>query len=596
MLKLRMFLLFKKILSDMRKTWCNDFGKLFALLVPQLPAMALAAFFMSIVAAATAGYAYLVGPVLKSLFLARDISSSVSMPNSDISLLTTIGDWLSTASPFLLGGLLIAASVVKGIAYYLQRILVIRAGQQVLYTLRQRLFDGVLRMNPIHREKSLTGNLISRFTVDSHVVEQAVTSGMMALVSNALQALALAILAFSLSLELAVIGMVAFPPIAAVISRLGRLLRKRQGEFYDAWHAVSQVVDESINGLGIVQSFNSEKFARKRFDVVSRRLTRWATSAFSVSAFSSPVNEVLGASALGLTLWYAQMRIEGGSLTPEAFISFFTALFLLYRPVKGFGSAVHALQTGYAAMDKLAPILHPESTFTPRRSVGDGVNMRYVVAGYGGEKPVLNGLSLRAKKGETIAVVGESGSGKTTLLNVLCGYLQPESGEVESSWPVALVPQVPFLFDETIYNNVSLGHPKITRADVERACQMAGVMQFADKLDEGLMSGVGVNGANLSAGERQRVCLARALASGREVLLLDEVTASLDGRNEDNIIESLSGLKDRTVIAVTHRARTAAFAQRTLVLSDGKIVDEGRFTDLIARSEVVKRLFATESQ
>ncbi|MBN2716157.1 MAG: ABC transporter ATP-binding protein [Deltaproteobacteria bacterium] len=572
----------------------QDLRRLLLLLQPQLGFMLLAAFFMAITAVANAGYAYLVGPVLKSLFLSTESAVPVTINGAEVSWLSQLTQFLSQSTPFFLGGVLIAASVVKGVAFLAQRLLVIRAGQRVLYMLRQQLYDGVLTMNPLQRDKDASGNLISRFTVDSHVVEQAVTSGMMAFVSNILQSLALVGLAVSLSPVLSLLGLIAFPPIALVISKLGRLLRKRQGQFYDAYHAVSQQVDESVRGLGVLQSFNAEKFARKRFDRPSRILMNAATAAYTVPAISSPLNEILGATALGVTLWYAQVQISAGSLSPEAFISFFTALFLLYRPIKGLGSAVHALQSGLAAMDKLSAMLSPVRRFVPRHADGDGAMLTEVTVGYRKDMPVLKALSMVVQKGDTVAIVGESGSGKSTLMNVLCGYLEPDSGTVKGHWPVALVPQIPFLFDDTIYMNVSLGNPEISTETVAWACRQAGVMAIAEKFDAGLQYSVGQNGENLSAGERQRVCLARALASGRDLLLLDEITASLDGRNEDIIIESLSGLGDKTVIAVTHRAKTALWAKRTLVLDDGKIVEQGPFKDLLKKSRVVRRLFAQE--
>ena len=589
-----MFLSKKKVNESVENGF-GDLKKLLALLRPHTGIMILAAACMLVTAIANAGYAYLVGPVLKSLFLTSDASASLAVHDSELPLLSRLAQYLSTATPFFLGAVLIFAAVVKGSAFFAQRVLVIRAGQRVLYALRERLYNGILTMNPLLRDQNASGNLISRFTVDSHVVEQAVTGGLMALISNFLQALALIVLAFSLSFELGVLGLIAFPPIAMVISRLGRLLRRRQGQFYDAYHEVSQHVDESVRGLGVLQTFGAEGFARKRFAASSRALMKRATAAFTVPAISSPLNEIFGATALGVTLWYAQQRIEGGNLTAEAFISFFTALFLLYRPVKGLGTAVHSLQTGFAALDKLSVILEPEKRFLPRHASKDGVALNQVVAGYNDASPVLNQLSMDVPKGDKVAIIGESGSGKSTLMNVICGYLAPSSGTVQSSWPVALVPQLPFLFSDTIYVNVSLGNPEITDETVHWACRQAGVLAFADKLDDGLHHQVGQNGENLSAGERQRVCLARALASGRELLLLDEITASLDGKNEDIIIESLSGLHDKTVVAVTHRAKTAHWAARTLVLENGQIVEEGQFRTLLKDSGRVRRLFAPDA-
>jgi subfamily B ATP-binding cassette protein MsbA len=317
------------------------------------------------------------------------------------------------------------------------------------------------------------------------------------------------------------------------------------------------------------------------------------------------VNEILGACALGLAIWYAHRRIASGLLAPDELVSFFTALILLYRPVKGLGQAQHTIQSGLAALDRIrgpacarpAPDDKWETRTTVPSIVLDGVT-----AGYGEGESVLRNLCLTLPMGERLAVIGPSGTGKSTLVNVLTGLLpvrdgrilvdgaRLEAGPAAARAVFAPVPQEPFLFDDDIRMNVRCGRPTATDTEVASACAAAGVTDFAKRLPDGLASRVGR--ASLSVGERQRVCLARALVSKAPVILLDEMTASIDGETESAIVERLDSFLDgRSVLIVTHRRSTAARADRIALLEGGEISATGTPGDLLEGNPRIARLF-----
>jgi len=569
---------------------------------------------MGVSAAATAGYAYLVGPVLRSLFSGAGSSGggfAAPVPGAGQGLLEAATAWLSTADASALGALIVGMAAVKGIAFFGQRVLAARAGQRALHDLRMRMYEGLLRLNPLAPGSRAVGDLVSRFTVDVGTVEQGVSQGLLAVLRDALQIIALAILALALDPVLGAIGLVAFPLAAVAIVRIGRELRRRRRAVHRTFGELGGVVEETSSGLDVVQSFGAEAAVRDRFAAASQGLIRRVMRAVALRAFSSPLNEILGAAALALTLWYAQRRIDAGALTPDAFVSFFTALFLLYRPVKGLGDAFHAVQTALAGLDRLqvllgAPAAGPGRAGAPtRRVVSERVVLSGVRAAYApSSEPVLDGVDLEIRAGDTVAVVGPSGAGKTTLLNVLRGFLAPSSGEIlvdgESldAGPEAArslfapVPQEPFLFDDTIRANVRCGRLDAADGEVAGACEAAGVSEFAEELERGIDTPVGPRGSALSVGQRQRVCLARALLSRAPILLLDEVTASLDGETESALVEGLrSRLAGRTVLAVTHRLSTARVANRIALLEDGRIRAEGPAAKLLATDGRLIRLF-----
>jgi len=582
---------------------------LLALFGPQAHRIVAAAVFMGAGALATAGYAYLVGPVLEALFgFGGTAVGSGAMASGALGRLTSI---LSRAEPVYIGAAVVGVAAVKGISFFASRFFSIGAGQRILESLRASMYQGLLARNPLGAEARSPGETVSRFTVDAQMVEEAVTGGLLGYARDGLQIVALAGLAIALDPLLGLVGVAAFPAAAIMILKLGKELRRRRGAVYDSFADVGGVVEETAAGLPVIRAFRAAEFMRDRFDRKSESLTRRIISAAVLRALSSPLNEVLGALALAAAIVYANHRIGAGDLTPGELVSFFAALVLLYRPVKGLGQAQHSVQSGLAALDRLQSLTRTEAepgAWRPPVGVPE-IDIRGLTCGYPGQEPVLVNLDLSIRPGAKVAVVGPSGGGKSTLVNALMGMLPAREGTVTANGePLTLnratasacfapVFQEPFLFDDDIAANVRCGRPDASDADILAACRAAGVMEFADGEEEGLATRVGRGGSSLSVGQRQRVCLARAIVSRAPVILMDEMTAAIDGETERKIVETLGEhLTGRSVLVITHRRSTAAWADEVALLENGAIGTRGPSDELLDENSRIARLFGEDEK
>lgn len=578
---------------------------LFALAAEQKALLAAAALLMGVSAAATALYAYLLGPMLKTLFLSETESSIDAIPSS-LSFMETVAEGFSRLDPFYIGLAIIAAAAVKSASFFGSSVLTALMGGRILHRLRCRMFLGLLSMNPLDSNTQNAGEWTVRFTCDVTQIEEAVTKGVFAYFKHGIEAAALAALALSLDPELGILGLIAFPPAAVLILKLGKKIRVRRTAAHRAAGDLGTAVGEIVTGLPTVHAFDTQKPVYNRFASLSRGIFREVTRAAALRAAGPPLNELLGATALAATLVWASRRIASGDLAPESFISFFSALFLLYQPIKGLGQAHHSVEWGIAALSRVFAFLGDEPPAEPggKRRPPASITLESASAGYK-DKDVLHDLNIHISSGERIAVVGPSGAGKTTLFNLLLGLLPVRDGvyrfnghsyKEEDRKSFAPVRQEPFLFDDTIIENVRIGAPDVSDKDIEAACRSAGVMEFASSMKDGLHSRVGPFGRALSVGQRQRVCLARALACGAPILLLDEITASIDGETERSVVSGLSEQENRTIVIITHRLSTAKWADRILLIDNGVVAADGPAQTLIRTDPRIAALFGEQSE
>lgn len=482
--------------------------------------------------------------------------------------------------------------------------------EDIVRQLRIRLHEHVLRLSPEAFAGKLSGELGARVAVEINQVRSLLRLGTVAASRQILTALSLAGLALWLDPPIALAGIAVVPPLAWLTARVARRSRTAAASSWQAQAAIAGAIAERAGLLPVVRAYAAEGRIHEKFLEETEEARALSIEAARSRARLAPLLEVaiaLGAlPLLALVGW----RIETGHPV-ETYVALLAAILLMFRPVRALAGIAGGVAAGLAALDRVAQIFELPAIEAPGERpdlppMEEQLELEAVTFRHG-DREVLRGVDLRVRRGESLAVVGESGAGKTTLLQLLVGLRAPSSGRIlldgrevaaasVSSFrrQLAWVSQEPLLFSDSVIDNVALGCARPDRARVEEACRAAGAHDFVALLPMGYDTKLEEGGGNLSQGERQRLCLARALYRDARVLVLDEPTASLDAGAERALSETIEALlaERRTVVVATHRESTVRRADRVVVLSEGAIVDEGEPLALGDRSGSYRSLFA----
>jgi len=556
-------------------------------ILPNLGQFAAATVCMVIVAISTAALAYLMDPVVNRVFVER---------NKDLL--------------WIVGGGVFTCFAAKGVAAYLQTVLMMRAGQSILTDLQNRLFAHVLTMDLAFFSTFKTGALISRLTTDINAMRQGVSTAITGFGREALSLVFLVGVMFYQDWLLATIAFVAFPPTVIGVTGLGRRLRKVTANTQEQTGAFMTLIEQSVVGIRVVKAYGLESYEAARAGQLTARLKQLVLSAEQVKAIASPLMETLGGIAVTIVIVYGGWRVISGVTSPGAFFSFITALLMAYRPMKALANANAQIQEGLAGAERMFAVLdikpqvadRPDAVLLPNPA-GD-VRFDNVSFSYGDSVPAVSGLSFVAPAGKTTALVGPSGSGKSTIFNLLMRFYDNASGAITIGGhdithatvvslrnSIAFVGQDVVLFDDTARANIRFGRPGASDAEVEAAATSAGAHEFILALPQGYDTLVGERGQGLSGGQRQRIAIARALLRNAPILLLDEATSALDTETERQVQAALETLMaGRTTLVIAHRLSTVARADRICVIDKGHVADSGSHAELLARGGLYKRL------
>ncbi len=511
-----------------------------------------------------------------------------------------------------LAALFIGLLVISFGFNFAQSYLMELAGQRMMFDLRGRLFDHLQTQSVAFFTRTPVGRLVTRVTNDVQNLQEMFTTVLIALVKDTVLAAGIIIVLLRLHFSLALVSLSVVPLVALATVFFSRAARGAFREIRVRIAQINATLSENIRGLRVIQAYLREGENFRRFRELNHQTYLAGMRQILVFAVFSPTTELLGAVAVGLIVWYGGGQVLGERLTLGLLVAFIAYMQMFFKPIRDLGEKYNTVQSAMASAERIFGLLdsreavpEPERppAALPSRARGE-VEFRNVSLSYNGGERVLHGVSFRAAPGETVAIVGMTGAGKTSVINLLERFWDPDEGQVlldgvdirtlPKTWlrsQIALVMQDVFLFARSVRENIALGR-KLSAEEVERVVGWANATRLVGRLPRGLDEELHEEGLTLSAGERQLLALARALAFDPRVLVLDEATSSVDTETEQLIQEALERLmRGRTTIAIAHRLSTIRKADRILVLHKGRLREEGSHAELLAKRGLYWRLY-----
>ena len=501
----------------------------------------------------------------------------------------------------------------KGLFHYGQAYFMGHVAIKVVTDIRDKIYQHLQTLSLTFFTKNPTGVLISRIGNDTSLLQSTVSDSITSLLRNLLTIVGLTTYTFWVNWKLATISYLIIIWAIIPIQKFGKKSRRFSTKSQSKMADISKLIFETISGIRIVKAFCMEQYESRRFSKENRRFFRIRLKRLRIRALASPTMEMLGGFASAAILYYGGYNVIQGSMTTGDFFSFVAAFAMMYKPVRGLNKLNQTIQEGLAAavrtfelLDLKADIVDkPNATELP--VIKEQIEFRNICFQYD-DVPILRNINLKVKVGEIIAIVGTSGAGKTTLANLIPRFYDVTSGALLIDGTdirdvtlkslrnqIGMVTQEIILFNDTIKNNISYGSLEKPDHEIIAAAKAAYAHEFIIDNPEGYDSIIGERGVKLSGGQKQRIAIARALLKNAPILILDEATSSLDSQAEREVQVALEKLVEgRTTFIIAHRLSTIKKADRIIVFSDGRMVEEGTHTKLLALKGEYHKLYTMQ--
>ncbi len=508
-------------------------------------------------------------------------------------------------------GFIIGITLVKNTIYYLAQINLGYLRADIIRDLRKELYTKLVTLPLSYFTEERKGDLISRSTNDVHEVEVS-TIGV---INGLLKAPVLIIFflgtLFILNWKLTLFALIFLPLSGLIISKVGKLVKKSAKQSKEQLGEVINVMEETLSGNRIIKAFNAQEQFQSKFDVKNNEFTRLMHRVYRKQYLASPFSETLSILVIAVLLYVGGQLVldETNALDGTFFISYLALFSQIIQPAKELSNAFIMMNKGAASLDRIKEITETKDEMKDAENAAalsgfqSTIEFKNVSFSYEEEK-VIHGINFTMNKGETVALVGPSGGGKSTLANLLARFYETTEGDIlidgkslkslktESlRKQMGIVSQESILFNDSVKNNVALGHDEVDQSKLENALEISNSAEFVNQLPLKSNEVVGEGGNKLSGGQKQRLSIARAVYKNPDILILDEATSALDTESEKLVQDAINNLmKNRTSLVIAHRLSTIQNADKILVIKEGSIAEQGSHEELIKLNGVYKNL------
>ena len=506
--------------------------------------------------------------------------------------------------------LVLSLFLLKNLFSYLASFFITYLRNGVLKDLRNNLYKKIVNQPIAFFSDQRKGDIMSRMIGDVNEVQNSMLSALESFIREPLTIIFSILVMLGISVKLTLFTFIFIPIAAAVISKIGKSLKKNSIAVQQEQGRFLSLIEETIGGLRVIKAFNAESIFSKRFADSSQTFNRLSNKVMNRQNLGSPMSEFLGILMIAVLLWFGgSLVLVDKTLEGTQFIAFMGLAYNILTPAKAISKASYDMRRGNAAAERILEILDYDNPIKERenpvviKDFTTAITLNNVTFAYA-EQPVLTNFSLEVPKGKTVALVGQSGSGKSTIANLITRFYDVNEGailidgvDVKDMQTASLrkligvVSQDSILFNDTIKNNLLIGKPDATDEELITAAKIANAYEFINDLPEGFDTNIGDAGSKLSGGQKQRLSIARAVLKNPPIMVLDEATSALDTESERLVQNALENMmKHRTSIVIAHRLSTIQNADLIVVMQKGRIIEQGTHTELIQKNGMYKRL------
>ena len=511
--------------------------------------------------------------------------------------------------------LIVLFSSVQSILNYSATYLNTWVGQKIAQGVKIDLFDKLMHYNAAYFDKMNSGDVLFRFNNDVDLACSGLLSNLKLFTTRVFSSISLIAVLFYNSWQLALVAVVVLLGALYPLTTVKRKIKSVMDKTIFSGARVMTHYNETFNGNRIVTSYNLYDYQNQRFQETLRSVFKLGMKMIQRTGIMSPLMHFIVSLGIAAVIWLGSYLIVTKQISPGNFVSFITALIMLYNPIKSIGNNFNSVQMALMAMERVfgllesVQLIHNKPNAQELKKVENTIEYKNVCFEYVKNKAILKNVNLKIKCGETIAFVGNSGGGKTTLVNLLPRFYDIKSGNITIDGKdirdlelnslrdkIAIVFQDNFLFAGTIRENILLGRTDVSQQKLDEAIKSACLEEFIRSLEKGLDTQIGERGVLLSGGQKQRIAIARAFIKDAPIVILDEATSALDNKSEAVVQQAIDNLmKDRTVFIIAHRLSTVRNADKIVVVNYGEIVETGTHEELLANdNSVYAALYKTQ--